>query len=197
MTTMSNWLLEARMNPEVLPPLALPARYKAARLEDVPHKGLVQVAHNYGTEFWEVAPKGIAPLLLGAAGEFKTVTAAAIARAVHGVMHIEVGWCNCAVEFMGFDREAFGVSTQQRIKALKTVPFLVMDDFTQVPINTRMHNTLQEIAGSRFDSMHPTLWTGNVFLDKGNLEKFYATVGTFLARRVLEMSEGFRTQVKK
>lgn len=195
-STTSNWLLEARMSPTVLPPLDLPRRYMDATLKNVPHLALVKVARNYGTKFWEAAPKGLAPLLVGAAGEYKTVTAAAIARAVHDVMNIEVGWCNCAVDFIRFDREAFAPSTQVRIAQLKLIPFLVMDDFTQVPLGSRMHNTLQEIAGVRFDSLRPTLWTGNIVLEKGDTEKLAKTVGTFLARRILETSVGFRGQVK-
>jgi hypothetical protein len=194
----SNWLLERRKtHVALLGTNPIPRRYLEAELEQVPHETLKTVARKYARNFWDVAPLGIAPLLVGATSEYKTVTAAVIARAVREVGLLDVGWCNCAADFTTFDRDTFSVSTQQALAALKNVPFLVMDDFTQVTPGTRMMATMIEVGSYRFDNLLPTLWTGNLTLDRRNLGELSKLVGTALSRRILETSEGYKAIVAR
>ena len=194
---MTNWLTKARKSHlELLAPNEVPRRFQDASLASVKPEALVRIAKRYSDEFWTVAPKGIAPLFLGTAGQHKTVTAAAIANGIRTHYLLDVAWCSCATEFVQFDRETFSPSTKQRMDWLKSAPFLVMDDFTQVPPGSRMMHTLVEVGCTRYDAMLPTLWTGNVLITKTDRSALIAAVGAALSRRMLETSEGFAAQVK-
>lgn len=195
--TPTNWLAKQRKtHPELLAPTEVPRRFQDVSLASVKPEALVKIAKRYSTDFWDVAPKGIAPLFLGTAGQHKTVTAAAIATGIRQQYWLDVAWCSCATEFVQFDRETFSPTTKQRMDWLKTAPFLVMDDFTQVPAGSRMMHTLVEVGCSRYDAMLPTLWTGNVLITKTDRSALITAVGAALARRMLETSEGFAAQVK-
>lgn len=191
-----NWL-EDHIKPreELLAPNEIPRRYRDVKLDIVPHPGLVKAARKYGSDFWDAAVRGLAPLFLGAAGEYKTVTAAVIAQKIRRA-GIDVCWVNCAGEFSKFDREAFDPDTKKRLHALKTSPFLVLDDFAQVTPGSRMMNTLIEIGTHRYDNLLPTLYTGNLVVNKGDTSKLAAQVGACLERRMLDASEGYRVFVQ-
>lgn len=197
MTTIpTNWLTDRRVaHPSLLKESEVPRRFADVSITSVKPAALLKVAEKYNQQFWDAAPKGIAPLLLGTAGQFKTVTAAVLARGIREQYLIDVAWCNCATAFVQFDREAFAPETKKRIDWLKTVPFLVMDDFSHVQPNSRMMATLVEVGCTRFDDMLPTLWTGNLTLAKGDHSKLVECVGTALARRMLDASAGFRAQI--
>lgn len=192
---MTTTWLQQKIIPEgrELPPLVLPRRYENATLDGIRIKSLRTVTREYGRNFWDVAGQGIAPLFVGAAGLYKTYAAAVIAKAVHS-LRLEVGWCNCATELVWFDRQAFSSEVAERIQYLKTVPFCVMDDFTQFH-DGRQLNTMIEIGTARFDNMLPTLWTGNITLTKGSTEQLTSAVGACLSRRILDTSEGYRVMV--
>lgn len=192
---MKNWLEEEVKPKEVLGTNEIPRRYQEVTLDLVTHPGLVKAARKYGADFWAVAPKGLAPLFLGGAGEYKTVTAAVIAQKVRKA-GIDVCWVNCAGEFTKFDREAFDPDTKKRLQTIKTSAFLVLDDFAQVPTGSRMLNTLVEIGTHRYDNMLPTLYTGNLVISRGDTSKLAAHVGTCLERRMLDASEGYRVFVQ-
>jgi DNA replication protein DnaC len=192
---MTNWLEEQVKPKQVLGPNEIPRRYQEVTLDIVTHPSLVKAARKYGAEFWDAAPRGLAPLFLGGAGEYKTVTAAVIAQKVRNA-GIEVVWVNCAGEFTKFDREAFDPDTKKRLEKIKTTPFLVLDDFAQIPTGSRMINTLVEIGTQRYDNMLPTLYTGNLVISKGDTSKLAAHVGACLERRMLDASEGFRVFVQ-
>lgn len=191
----TSWLEKLVKPVNVMGPSEIPRRYETVKLDIVPHAGLVKSARKYGADFWEAAPKGFAPLFLGAAGEYKTVTAAVIAQKVRSA-GIDVCWVNCAGEFSKFDREAFDPETKKRLNQLKNVPFLVLDDFAQVPPGTRMMNTLIEIGTHRYDNLLPTLYTGNLVVTKGDTSKLAAHVGACLERRMLDASEGYKVFVR-
>lgn len=196
-TIPTTWLSKQRKTHiELLHSTEVPRRFQQARLSDVQPSGLVKVAQRYSDEFWNVAPNGIAPLFLGTAGQYKTMTAAAIANGIRTHYLLDVAWCNCATEFVQFDREAFDPSTKKRLDWLKSAPFLVMDDFTSVPPKSRMAHTLVELGCTRYDAMLPTLWTGNLLITKTDRTPLVAAVGAALSRRILEASEGFAVQVK-
>lgn len=193
----TNWLLAARKShPDLVRPSEVPPRYRAATMEGVPHRALQEVASKYAASFWSVAPQGVAPLLLGSAQEYKTVTAAVLARAVRERCWIDVGWCNCAAEFSRFDRETYSEATRDRLQFLKTVPFLVMDDFSQVAQGSRMLSTLVEVGTERFDALRPTLWTGNLLITATDSSALMTAVGACLGRRMLEASAGFIATVR-
>lgn len=198
MTTPTNWLA-AYVQPHVslLPPLELPRRYAEAKLDEIPYPALVKALKKYGDAFWTAAPKGIAPFFVGAAGTYKSYSAALLASSIREVYRIPVGWCNCAAELVQLDRRQFDKASEARIDFLKSVPFLVMDDFTQVKQGSRQLDIMIEIGTERFDQLLPTLWTGNISLSKDNTKELDDAVGACLSRRMLETSEGFRVVVKK
>lgn len=192
-----SWLSGKRVvNAQLLRESEVPRRYEFAALQLVKPQALVTIARRYSDQFWDVAPQGVAPLFLGAAGQYKTMTAAAIAHGIRAHYLIDVAWCDCASEFTKFDRESFDPATKARMDWLKTAPFLVMDDFTQVPSGGRMMHTLSEIGCTRYNALLPTLWTGNVLLTKTDRQPLINAVGAALARRILETSDGFAAQVR-
>lgn len=192
-----NWLSDTQVSHEsLLSPNEIPRRFADVTLGLVTPQALVKVAQRYSDEFWNAAPKGIAPLFLGAAGQYKTVTAACIAKGIRQHYRINVAWCNCAAEFTQLDRDSFSEATRTRLAWLKSAPFLVMDDFAAVPAGGRMMHTMIEVGTTRYDAMLPTLWTGNLVLEKGNHAPLVAAVGAALSRRMLETAKGFAVQVK-
>jgi DNA replication protein DnaC len=188
----TTWLYQHVARPDApLQELTLPRRYQDTAVDDIDDAGLARCVRKYGRDFWQVAPAGIAPFFAGNSGVGKTYAASVLARAIHAVHRIPVAWCNCAEELVWFDREAFSTRVAARIAELKRAPFVVMDDFTQFT-DGRQLNLLTEIAAVRYDECLPTLWTGNVVLKKDDYEIFEKAVGAMLARRILQMSEGYR-----
>lgn len=182
--------------PEIAPlaVLPVPRRYQEAEYSELQTKSLATVVRSYGREFWSAAEQGVAPLFAGTAGVGKTYAAAVLAKAIHG-MRIPVAWCDCAQELVWIDREAFSPAVAARVQVLKTTPFVVMDDFTQFQ-DGRQLNTLIEIGSARYNAKLPTLWTGNVAIARNDYTELEKAVGVMLARRIAEMSVGFRVMVK-
>jgi hypothetical protein len=198
-TKTTNWLeRQVQPHPRLLDPSPIPPRYDHATLADVPYPSLVTTAREYGKRFWDVAPLGQAPLLLGVAQTWKTHAAAVLASKIRELYQLNVGWCNCASELPRLDRDAFLETTRTRIQYMKTVPFLVMDDFSQVKQGAgRQLDIMVEIGTDRFDNLRPTLWTGNLTITKEDRSALVNAVGTCLARRMLEASEGFRVMLRR
>lgn len=179
--------------------LDLPLRFEAADLSGIPKDSAIkQCTMAYLTKFWDVAPQGIGCLFLGRARQYKTYASAAIARRIHraGITSLFV---QCGVHIAHLDRNRFSNATTRTIQYWNTVPFLVMDDFTQVPEKTFGASVLLEVAESRFSNQRPTLWTGNVGPVGGEwndvVEVMARMYGAGFSRRVYDGTEGFRVRI--
>lgn len=194
-----NWLLDAaEPHQNLVGPLALPPQFAEARLEDIPYAKLREQVREYGRQFWELAPRGIAPVWLGPPATYKSFSAAVLCKAMHA-QGIKTAWVTVPVKLTEFERKRYDGTADQALTHWKQVPFLVFDDFAMVRLNSWQHDALVEVAMARFESQKPTLWTGNVFVEEGTTPKLSAlleqAVGAQLTRRMLERSEGFRYYV--
>jgi DNA replication protein DnaC len=176
------------------PPLVLPERFANATPTELP-EALRYWVRLYLTHFWERADQGIAPAFLGKARQWKTYAAAVIARWVH-YNRVDTEWVECGPEFTRLDSLFFEEEGRRQIDHLSTVPFLVLDDFTQVPAGTRAAQLMAAVAQARFSAALPTLWTGNRALP--NNDAYLALVkdyGACLTRRILDGSQGYRVDM--
>lgn len=179
---------------ELLPPLGLPERFARASITELP-PSLNHAVRHYVTDFWNLAERGVAPAFMGKARQWKTYAAACVSRWVYH-NRVDVSWVECGPEFTRLDSLFFEDEGRRRIDQLCTAPFLVLDDFTQVPAGTRTAQLLNTVAQARFSATLPTLWTGNRLLNNNDaiiaLSKDY---GACLTRRILDGSTGFRVDV--
>lgn len=195
----TNWLLDAaEPHQNLVGPLVLPPQFAEARLEEIPHPKLREQVREYGRQFWELAPHGIAPVWLGPPATYKSYSAAVLCKAMHS-QGIKTAWATVPVKLTELERKRYDGTADQVLTHWKQVPFLVLDDFAMVRMNSWQHDALVEVAMARFESQKPTLWTGNVFVEEGTVPKLSAlleqAVGAQLTRRMLERSEGFRYYV--
>jgi len=165
----------------------------------LPTKALKRVVLAYGAKFWAEGALGMAPLLIGPPGAFKSVSAAVISNQIRQKALVKTGWCTIPVDINRLERSRFTDSTSAQIQEWIHVPFLVMDDFGMVRVGSWQFDVLAEIAMSRFDARRPTMWTGNVTIPGGSLDgvqkALVSAVGAQLARRMLERSAGYRLYV--
>lgn len=178
----------------------IPDQFQTATIDVVPDQ-LRTCVLAYGKAFWQAASKGVAPLFLGNPARYKSYSAAALAKALHERACVRVDWCDVPITLNQLERNRFDRATDERIERWKTVPFLVMDDFGMVKVDSWQHGVLAEVGMSRFDRGYPTCWTGNVAID-GQVssatidEALRRHVGVQLARRIMERSEGYRVYVR-
>ena len=200
MTLLENspqWLREAiEPSPLLVGPAPVPEQFTNATLTDIPSDPLRGLLRRYGSEFWDAAAKGVAPLLVGPPGTYKSYAAAVLCKQLHGKVGIRTEWCTVPVQLTKLERMRFTANTDDQIERWKTCPFLVCDDFAMVRLNSWQHDVLVEIAMARFESQKPTLWTGNVVLAQGNTQALTDAVGAQLSRRLLERSVGYRLYVQ-
>jgi DNA replication protein DnaC len=196
MDAIAPWLLEAMLpHAGLLPPNPVPSQFEGAQLVTIPHANLRELVARYGRAFFEQASSGVAPLLLGAPGRYKSYAAALLATRIRDAALIPVGWCDCPVALSRFERNRYAAATDAQIEAWKVVPWLVLDDFGMVKEGTWQMGVLTEIAFTRFDRGLPTCWTGNVEIGPDPHATLVETVGAQLARRMWESSEGYRLRV--
>lgn len=196
----SAWLAGAvQPTDEMLGPSPVPAQFDNATFSAIPHAGLRGVVRKYGTDFWDAAGAGLAPVFLGPVGTFKSHSAALLSRQIRNVARIRTGWCTVPVDLTEMERKRFAPRTDERIQDWKDVPFLVMDDFGMVKVGSWQYDVMVEIAMHRFAQGMPTLWTGNVLVSKASSDALRQTMtdmlGAQLTRRVLERSEGYRIYI--
>jgi hypothetical protein len=185
-----NWVqTERSRNPSPVPP-QLPERFRDAVLAEIPAQlGLRELALQYLDGFWSLAPQGIAPVLLGPAGTYKTYTACAIVRRVGA--HLESQFVSCPVEFATRALERYSGPTRQWIESLYSTPFLVLDDFLLMKVGSWESDVLRAILMARFDGLRPTLLTANA-QDMARVEE---TCGVTVARRVHDVAGDFLVRV--
>ena len=199
----SNWLADSVAHNPNPPRLVLPYRFSEADVYTIPgmddgsDSPLRRITKEYLTNFWQVAPQGIGCLFIGKAGTYKTYAACAIARRIHR-SGVDTMFAQCPVLLNRIERNRFGADSAEAIHRLSTVPFLVMDDFSQIDSKTFASGVLVEIAEARFSNLRPTIWTGNIELREG------VRVGTVLgslygpsfSRRITEASKGYAVYIR-
>lgn len=176
----------------------IPLKFRGGELNQIPQAKLRELVRNYGRNFFDAAPKGIAPLLLGPMAAYKSFSAALLARQIREKALVKVDWVDCPVLLNAFERRRFDVETSERIEQIKNTGWLVMDDFAFVRLGTWQSDLMAEIACHRFDNSMPICWTGNVHMavdEKAPLAILSEVVGGQLARRILEASQGYRLMV--
>jgi len=198
-----SWLAESVARNPSPPRLTLPLRFMEADVLNIPgmedgsDSPLRRITKEYLKNFWTVAPQGIGCLFLGKAGTYKTYAACAIARRVHR-QGVDTMFAQCPVVLNRIERNRFGTESAETIHRLSTVPFLVMDDFSQVDSKTFASGLLVEIAEARFSNCRPTIWTGNIGLRDG--VKVTSVLGNLygpsFSRRITEASKRYAIYIR-
>lgn len=187
------WLDDVRRRVPVPPPLEIPERYGTESLAAIPNADIRQVIADYLLAFWTAAPAGKGPLLLGRTGTWKTTALALLARTVHRQVGIEVAWVSVPRYVLRLDLDRFDADLHRTIQHWGTVPFLVMDDWTEIQPNSQAHRVLVATMTARYDARLPTAWSGNLILTPGReTQELGDRYGHLFARRLVETSEGFR-----
>jgi hypothetical protein len=141
--------------------LELPPRFEDAAPLAIANESIRVAVELYIKDFWEMAERGIAPVFLGRAGQYKTFGAACIARYVR-YQQLPVRFVECGRFFMDLDSKFYQANGMQAYEEAATVPFLILDDFTQVKAGTRSAELLANLLSERFSATLPTLVTGNI-----------------------------------
>lgn len=176
-------------------PLELPPRFQNPTPNDIPHEPLLEVARNYCRNFYEAASQGIAPTFLGQAQTWKTYTACMIGKWVWSVWHLDVVFVDCGQFLNALETDRFSPDAQRALERVKGIAFLILDDFTNVVPNTWAHRMLVDIATHRFNTLRPTVWTGNI-TDPHPIKKIGEVYGMSLARRVATGSTNYRCTLR-
>lgn len=144
-----------------LPPLNIPERFMSATPAGITHEGVHAAVERYVANFWEEADRGIAPVFVGRAGQYKTYGACVIARYVQ-YQRIPTTFVQCGPFFTALDAAFYSKNGMQPYTEAVNVAFLVLDDFTQVKSGTRPAELLGNLLGERFAAGLPTVVTGNI-----------------------------------
>lgn len=172
-------------------PLVLPERFADAVPTGIAVPALATVARRYTRAFAQEAALGIAPLFVGRARTFKTYTMCCLARWVYHYQGLEVAFIDAGAHFSATADDRFDVRVQAAHHELTTVPWLVVDDFTNVAPNTAAFQFMLNLATARFNACRPTAWTGNIA--QGDITARY---GPAFARRLQDTSAGYRAYLE-
>jgi len=187
-----NWLEQLALRNPHPPVPVVPRRFEDVTLQGIQNKRIHTTTVNYLTNFWDAGAAGLAPLFVGASGQYKTYAAAVIAKTVG--KHIETRFVSCPLLYTDLGADKAGVHPE--LHAILTVPFLVLDDFAMWEPKSYTFPTLLTIASERHAAKLPTLYTGNLQLDK--LDPFKTVTdryGVLFARRLDEGSTGYRVAI--
>ena len=169
---------------------ALPERFVGCTVNALPEDSKLQrLVKRYVRGFWEFAEAGKAPVFLGKTQQWKTYAATVVLRNVHVRFKVRTMFVCCTVDLARLKRDRFSEDTQEYVKRMTRIPFLVMDDFANVRAKTFGSDLLVEVACARHYEQLPTLWTGNI-ATKDIVMKY----GANFARRMQEGSEGLGVQ---
>ena len=184
-------ITEVRLENPVPDAPAVPARYAKAIGSDVGNEHVVALITRYWRGFEAFAEAGLGPVLLGTAREYKTVAAAALARAIWHDWQVGVEWAPCATMLTVLERDRYTDATRACLKWWRTVPVLVMDDFAVARPESYGADIIREVCSARFDALLPTIWTGNLALNPGQeFAKIAQLYGPLFARRLQDAGSG-------
>lgn len=189
------WTSTHRCHELWLPPNTIPVRFRRRFLSEIRNDAVVAVVRRYLGSLDDYASRGLAPAFLGKAGTYKTFGAAFIADRLYHEAHVPVMFVACSSRLPELERERYDARTNRYLQSLKTVPFLVMDDFTQVRLGSWTADMLLELADHRYGAGLPTLWTGNAVITATDQSALVNGYGASFARRVLEGSAGLRVSL--
>lgn len=192
-----NWIEKNRM-PDVcmLKDPHIPAYSDTVKIKDIKNVVVHRTVTQYLSNVHVAALDGIAPSFLGKGGEYKTLAACLIARNIHRRAMVQVEFIQCPVVFPRLERLRYDAATDKQLKHMAEVPFLVMDDFTQVRVGTWASDFLVEIAEARYGAKLPTLWTGNIIISRTDWSDLESKYGQAFARRLVEGSKGYTAVIK-
>lgn len=177
--------------------LEIPKLFDNASLSTIKDEAVREFANHYVTEFTKYFLSGKAPLLLGSSGVGKTFVAAAIARALAFDEEFDytapVLWID-TVERLNhlLDLRDFRLASEyfDKKRKIKKTPVVVLDDVLQLREFERIRELLFEIVNYRYSEKLPTIITANIQNTKEHWTELTREVGSPLARRMREMSEG-------
>lgn len=192
-----SWIF-ANQVPDVcmLRPHNIPVYALNVPLRNIANSRVKDVIVKYLTDVDTAAGKGIAPSFLGKGGEYKTLGAAYIAQQLYDRARVQVDFVQCPVLFPRLERQRYDATTSRILDRIAQVPFLVMDDFSQLRVGTWAADFLVEVAEARYSNKLPTLWTGNLVISRDNWSAIEEKYGQAFARRVVEGSKGYTTVLK-
>jgi DNA replication protein DnaC len=178
-------------HPLLLPPNTVPTRFVNRSLSEIENPHIVKTITTYlGLNFNNYATRGMAPAFLGRSGTWKSFGAGFIADRLYTQARVPVEYVKCSSQLPELERSRYEAATNRFLKRLKHVPFLVMDDFTQIRIGSWMADMLLEIAEDRYTAVLPTLWTGNVIITPTDQSALIEGYGASFARRLVEGARG-------
>jgi len=178
--------------PQVLP---VPLRYASVTFETIGDARLREKVVDYLRRFEELGPLGIAPALIGAAREFKTVAAVALLKAIWQTHRFPVDYMGCG-HLLALEIDKFSDSVRKRLKNWREIPLLLMDDFAAPAPGSFGAAVVLDVCAARFDALLPTIYTANLKLPRsaefGRVEELY---GPLFARRLEDGAKGFTVLV--
>jgi DNA replication protein DnaC len=186
-----SWIDDVRAeHPSQLAPLDLPERYRSLKVATIPDPTLRNCAARYIADFWDYADQGKAPGFFGRSGSYKTWAAACIIERVHQRGLVDSEYVQAGREFARLERERFSPTTEPRLNRLCSVPFLVLDDITDVKANSEQLNMLDTVVKERDATGVLTLYTGNVLFTPDRPEQLLQHFGAPMTRRLIETTRG-------
>jgi len=186
-----SWIKDHAVDhPLQLPPNPIPERFREAKLSKIENEAVRTVVVKYLTHFEAYATKGVAPSFLGKGGTYKSFGAGLIADRLYRQALLPLEYVACASQMAELERARYDAATSKFLRRLRTTPFLIMDDFTQIKLGTWTTDMLLEIADARYNALLPTMWTGNLFISKEDQSSLINGYGVSFARRLMEGSKG-------
>jgi DNA replication protein DnaC len=176
-------------------PFNVPPRFADAHPAGLPIPELRAVVVAYLADFDRQAALGVAPAFFGKARTFKTYAACVIGRWVAADPdggRLEAHFIDAGSRLHELERARYDAGTRDYLAWVKRVPFLILDDITNVRDRSWAADLMVEIATERFNDLRPTLYTGNSTFSADDLKRLADLYGTCLARRIFDGAQGFR-----
>lgn len=153
----------------LLPALEIPERFGGGAPTAMPAGPVRDCVLRYTQmdAFWSAANSGIAPVFLGRTGTWKTYGAWLVARFAHWQL-LPAKVVECGPFFTELDAQFYREGGLRPYREAAEVPFLVLDDFTQVKSGSRAAELMANLVGERFSARLPTMFTGNYTQVRGS-----------------------------
>ena len=158
------WLEEERRQHPVLEPVKLPARFAKPHPNLIKNAMVKEATMLYLSDFDTNVEAGVGILFSGRSATGKTYAAAYLAYVASTTGELTAYFVQCSLVLNHLSRQRYTTyhESKKQLDAICQVPFLVMDDFTQIRPRTAVSDLLVEIAEARFAEQKPTIWTCNI-----------------------------------